>query len=156
MHDLILLRHAEAEPVLPGHDDRDRPLSNHGEDEARAAGRWLAQQGARPDRVLCSPVARTRRTAELALAELGGGELSDEAGIYDATAGELLALLDGNATLGQVLLVGHNPGVERLLALLVSGQSGSFRGVPPAAAAWIRLDGPLEPGAGQLIAFHSP
>ena len=51
---------------------------------------------------------------------------------------------------------GHNPGLETLVALLATGQSGDFRGVPPGGIAWLELDGPAEPGSGVLKAFWSP
>lgn len=156
MRDLVLLRHAEALHSAAGGDDRERPLSPHGETEAKAAGRWLAEHDVRPQLTLCSSASRAKRTAELALAELGDCEVRDESVIYAATPGELLALLDTCRDTPQVLLVGHNPGLEQLVALLVSGQSGDFRGMPPAAVAWIRLGDSLEPGAGELHAFWSP
>ena len=64
MRDLILLRHAHAEPAAAGESDLDRPLSAEGLAEADAAGRWLAAQGLVPDRVLCSPARRSRETLE--------------------------------------------------------------------------------------------
>jgi hypothetical protein len=42
------------------------------------------------------------------------------------------------------------------VALLVEGRSQEYRGMPPAALAWLRLDGPLEPGNARLHAFWSP
>jgi len=54
------------------------------------------------------------------------------------------------------LLVGHNPGIERLVALLVEGRSDEFRGMPPGALAVLHLDGVLEPGNARLDAFWSP
>ena len=45
MRELILLRHAHAEPATAGQADIDRPLSAQGLAEAEAAGRWLAAQG---------------------------------------------------------------------------------------------------------------
>ena len=45
MRELILLRHAHAEPAAPGQDDFDRPLSLQGQAEAEAAGRWLRDHG---------------------------------------------------------------------------------------------------------------
>jgi len=145
MHELILLRHAEAVPIETAGDDQQRPLSTRGEQEAQAAGRWLAAHGVRPDRVLCSPTRRTDETARLAAAE-----------IYDASPGELLALLDQHAETGTLMLVGHNPGIERLVALLVEGRSDEFRGMPPGALAVLHLDGALEPGNARLDAFWSP
>jgi phosphohistidine phosphatase SixA len=157
MHELILLRHAEALPADHGDGDRQRRLSGHGEQEARAAGAWLAQHGTRPDRVLCSPAERARATAELALGALGSAPAAQPAAeIYDATPGELLALLDQHDDAGSVLLVGHNPGIERLVALLVEGRSDEFRGMPPAGLAVLHVDGALEPGSARLGAFWSP
>jgi len=157
MHELILLRHAEAVPLEAGGEDRQRALSTHGEQEARAAGAWLARHGVSPDRVLCSPAQRTRDTARLALESLAGApapQLAEE--IYDASPGELLALLDQHGDAGTVLLVGHNPGVERLVALLVEGRSDEFRGMPPGALAVLHLGPTLEPGNARLDAFWSP
>jgi len=150
MLELILLRHAEALPATAGDDDRQRRLSGHGEQEARAAGKWLASHGARPQRVLCSPAERTRATASLALEALGDSpelQLADE--IYDATPGQ-------HDDVGTVMLVGHNPGIERLVALLVEGRSDDFRGMPPGGLAVLHLNGALEPGNARLDAFWSP
>ena len=157
MHELILLRHAEAQPASSGGDDRARRLSGRGEQEAKAAGQWLASHGVKPERILCSPAERTRATASLALAALKAApapQLSED--IYEATPGELLALLDQHGDAGTVMLVGHNPGIERLVALLVEGRSDEFRGMPPAGLAVLHLGGALEPGSARLGAFWSP
>jgi phosphohistidine phosphatase SixA len=76
--------------------------------------------------------------------------------IYNATPGELLALLDQHGDAKTLMLVGHNPGIERLVALLVEGRSDEFRGMPPAGLAVLHLDGALEPGSARLDAFWSP
>jgi phosphohistidine phosphatase SixA len=68
----------------------------------------------------------------------------------------LITLIDEHADAARLLLVGHNPGFETLVALLATGQSGDFRGVPPAGIAWFEIDGTVEPGAGRLEAFWSP
>lgn len=157
MQELILLRHAEALPAPDGADDRARALSPHGEQEAQAAGRWLAEHGARPERVLSSPAERARQTAELAARAVADAlPIATAAEIYDATPGELLALLDQHADARSVMLVGHNPGIERLVALLVEGRSDEFRGMPPGGLAVLHLQGPLEPGNARLDAFWSP
>jgi phosphohistidine phosphatase len=157
MHELILLRHAEAQPAPPGGEDSVRRLSGRGEQEARAAGEWLHKHGVRPDRVLCSPSERTYATGALALAALESAPALQKAEeIYNATPGELLALLDQHLEAKTVMLIGHNPGIERLVALLVEGRSDEFRGMPPGGMAVLHLDGPLEPGSARLDAFWSP
>lgn len=158
MRELILLRHAHAEPAGAGQADLDRPLSPEGLAEAEAAGRWLAAQGLVPDCVLCSPARRTRETLEAVLGVIGYVEQRLEDGIYEATAGTLAALADSQREAERLLLVGHNPGLEHLAALLHSGQSGDYRGLPPGAIVVLGLpaDAPIEPGSATLTAFWWP
>lgn len=158
MRELILLRHAHAEPPAPGQEDFDRPLSLQGQAEAEAAGRWLKEHGYIPDRVVCSTARRTRETTEQAMAALGFVETRQELRIYDATPGRLMQVVDENRDATRLLLVGHNPGFEQLAALLSSGQSGDFRGMPAGGIAVLSLpaDAALEPGIARLAAFWWP
>ncbi|MBO9715835.1 MAG: histidine phosphatase family protein [Pseudoxanthomonas sp.] len=161
MRQVILLRHAHAEPASAGQADLDRPLSPVGLAEAEAAGRWLAGQGLQPDRVLCSPARRTRETLEAVLAVTGYAEQRLEQAIYEATPGTLMGLLQDQSEVERLLLVGHNPGLERLVALLDSGQTSDYRGMPPAGVAVLALPelpavDPIEPGLGRLTAFWWP
>ena len=152
--EIILLRHAHAESQKPGQPDLERPLSARGVDEAEAAGAWLKEKAVLPARILCSPAVRATQTLERALGAVPA--TISEPRIYEASAGELITLIDDNADAPRLLLVGHNPGFETLVALLATGQSGDFRGVPPAGVAWFEIDGAVEPGAGRLEAFWSP
>lgn len=158
MRTLILLRHAHAEPASSGQADLDRPLSAEGLAEAEAAGRWLSEQGLVPDRVLCSPSRRTRETLESVMGTIGFVEQRLVEQIYEATPGTLAALVDEHREAERLLLVGHNPGLERLAALMHSGQSGDYRGMPPAGI--VVLDFPVEasvePGVARLSAFWWP
>jgi phosphohistidine phosphatase SixA len=158
MRELILLRHAHAEAAVHGQDDMDRPLSRQGQAEAEAAGRWLKEHGYAPDRVVYSPARRTRETVEQVLSVLGYLEQKAEPRIFDATPGTLMQVADEQKDLGRVLLVGHNPGLEQLAALLSSGQSGDFRGMPAGGVAVLKLPAgaDLEPGAAELAAFWWP
>ena len=158
MRELILLRHAHAEPAGPGGNDVDRPLSLQGQAEAEAAGRWLKEHGYVPDRVVRSPARRTRETCELALKELGYVEQREDERIYDATPGRLMQVAEDHREIARVLLIGHNPGFEQLVALLSSGQSGDFRGMPAGGVAVLTMpaDSALEPGVAHLAAFWWP
>ena len=158
MRELILLRHAHAEPATPGQSDLDRPLSPQGLAEAEAAARWLAEQGLVPDRVLCSPARRSRETLEAVLGAIGYVVQRLEDRIYEATAGTLADLADQHREAERLLMVGHNPGFERLAALMHSGQSGDYRGMPTASVVVLTLpvDATIEPGVASLSAFWWP
>ena len=157
MRQLILFRHAHAESATAGQDDIARPLSATGLAEARAAGDWLREHGLRPDRVLCSTAARTRETLA-ALGDIGAGEIYEDASIYEASPGTLASLADANRDAERLLLVGHNPGLEQLAALMHSGQTGDYRGMPPGGIAVLTLplDVNIEPGIATLSAFWWP
>ena len=158
MRELILLRHAHAETAGAAQEDLDRPLSRQGVAEAEAAGRWLKEHGYLPDRVLVSPARRTRETLEEVLRQLGYVEQRQDQRIYDATPGTLMQVADELRDVARVMLVGHNPGLEQMAALLSSGQSGEFRGMPAGAIAVLHLpaDAILEPGVAKLAAFWWP
>lgn len=158
MRELLLLRHAEAMAAGPDARDIERPLSLHGEAQGRAVGVWLAEQDAAPDAVLCSPARRAQMTADAVGKSLHLPPPQLLPAIYQATPGDLLALVENHAAEAQrVMLIGHNPGLEQLLALLVEGRSERARGMAPAAIAWIELaDDALEPGHGRLRAIWSP
>jgi phosphohistidine phosphatase len=158
MRELVLLRHAHAESAMPGQDDHDRALSARGRAEAAAAGVWLRDHGYQPDRVLCSSARRARETLDLAQDAIGHGETERIDAIYEATPGQLIALADAHRDVPRLLMVGHNPGLEHLAALMSTGQSGDFRGMPAAGIAVLRLpaDAALEPGVAELAAFWIP
>ncbi len=156
---IILLRHAHAEPPARDQSDEARPLTDGGAREAAAAAAWLREHAASPDVVLCSPAARTRETANAVIAAFAGNAtpLIDER-IYEATPAALIQILDEHAGADCVLMIGHNPGLETLVALLTDGTSDSGRGMPPGSIAWLHLDheAALEPGAASLRHFWWP
>ena len=158
MRELILLRHAHAESGADGQPDLDRALSRQGVAEAEAAGKWLKEHGYLPDRVLVSPSRRTRETLEEVLRQLGYVEQRQEARIYEATPGTLMQVADELRDTARLMVVGHNPGLEQMVALLSSGQSGEFRGMPAGAIAVLHLpaEAMLEPGVAKLAAFWWP
>ena len=157
MRELILLRHAHAEPQSASGSDAERPLSLRGEAEADAAATWLKQHGL-PTRAVCSPSQRTRQTLARVLSADGYVDTREDARIYEATPGDLIDVIAAHRDVDRLLLVGHNPGFESLAALLATGQSGDHRGMPPGGIAVLALprEGELEPGCARLITFWSP
>jgi phosphohistidine phosphatase len=138
---LVLLRHAKAERPDRYPRDIDRPLSARGRADAAAAGRWLADQGIFPDLVLCSPSVRTRQTWEAAGPALGDAPVVYETLLYIGGVDEALELVrQAEATVSTVLMIGHNPTLSILSAVLdPNGSTGD--GLHTAGLAVHRLDG---------------
>ena len=126
MKNLVLLRHAKAEPDAPTGRDFDRPLDPRGREEAREMGKAARQRGLRFDRVIASPAVRVRET--LTLFAEGYGDAVEplfEPRIYEAPREALLAIVaatDDDAS--SLLMIGHGPGLPSLALSLVAGGSG--------------------------------
>lgn len=156
MHELILMRHAEAEPPGPGDSDPQRPLTAFGLAQARRAGHWLLDQGSRPQVLAHSPALRTHQSAEQVHALLPGARLHAEPGMYLASAGELLVLAQAHAGCDALLLVGHNPGMLHLLQVLLGDAPERRQAMPPGTMARLRVAAALAPGCARLLAIHHP
>jgi phosphohistidine phosphatase len=119
MKRLILLRHAKTEPENKG-GDHARELTARGKDDAFLIGRCLAESGFAVDFVLCSTSARTRQTWDIIaplLVTRPSVEFLDP--LYLAPAKRIVTIVDrAPDTVGTVMLVGHNPGIEEAAALL--------------------------------------
>lgn len=158
MRELILLRHAHAELAGIGQDDIDRPLSRQGIAESEAAGKWLQAHNQLPDRIVCSSARRARETLEQVLQVTGFVEQRQEPRIYDATPGTLMQVADEHRECSRLMIVGHNPGLEQLVALLSSGQSSDFRGMPAAGLVVLHIpaEADFEPGIATMEHFWWP
>jgi len=164
---LVLLRHAKAE--TPGETlDFDRKLTAVGEADADAAGAWLADEGLRPDLVICSPAARTRQTwhgVAVALAqaddsERAAPEVHYEAGLYEGGRTEVVDLLRAvSDDIKVVLIVGHNPTMSDVSILLRPYESESAaETLKTAGLAVHRWEGSwsdVEPGSIPLLERHT-
>ena len=153
----VVLRHAKAESESADGRDFSRRLTPEGEVDAKAASAWLTSHLAgRVPRIVSSPAQRALATAQIVQEALGSSLVTDPR-IYEATPGGLLDVLNDHAGEGVSILVGHNPGLEQLVALLCEGRSGEFRGMTTAGVAWIDVpNGEVEPGQGSLKAFWWP
>ena len=116
---LTLLRHAKSGWDDPSLTDFERPLNARGREAARAMGEEMRALGLAFDCVLASPAARVTETID-GLAETCAAlaPVYDER-VYLASLDTLLALVRGTAdACAGLLIVGHNPGMERLVLLL--------------------------------------
>ncbi|MEY2632916.1 MAG: hypothetical protein RIR00_1570 [Pseudomonadota bacterium] len=117
--DLLLWRHAEAEV---GEIDLQRRLTPRGEKQARQMAQWLHAHLPKDLRILVSPAVRTQQTAEaLALPFETHRRLGP-----DACVSDLIAASGWPQGGGATLIVGHQPTLGRLAALLLSGQEADW------------------------------
>jgi phosphohistidine phosphatase len=162
---LLLLRHGKS--AWPdGLDDLERPLAQRGREAAQRMGVYLAEEGLAPDLALVSPARRTEETWRLAAPALAGVPARSEPRIYEAPPERLLTVVRNvEPSVGTLLLVGHNPGLEELLRLLLPAEeryaharlkakfpTASLAAVNLAAPSW----GAVARGSGSLERFVTP
>lgn len=117
--DLILWRHADAEDGVP---DANRKLTAKGEKQAYLMGHWLKSNLPDKFRVLASPTRRTQQTAQ-ALAKIFDTVKSIGPG---ADAASVLAAAGWPDAKGAVVVIGHQPTLTRVAALLLSGTESDW------------------------------
>ena len=127
--DLILWRHAEAEDGDP---DATRALTPKGRKQAMKMAGWLDHNLPAGCRILCSPARRTVQTADA----LGRKYRIHADLAIDGSAQRILALANWPAGREPVLLVGHQPVLGRLAALLVHGVEADWT-IRKGAVWWI-------------------
>ena len=138
MKTLLLLRHAKSSWKNTSLPDFERPLNARGRRAADQIGGYLKKKNLRPDLVLSSTATRARETIGIVLESSRFlTDLRYDERLYLASAERLLNIISQlEIEWNQVLLVGHNPGMEELLFRL----SGVDHHMPTAALAKIVLD----------------
>lgn len=136
---LLVLRHGKSSWKDLSLDDHDRPLKKRGKHDAKRVGAFLRRKGLIPDLILTSSAKRARGTAKRVAK---GGDFKGTVSVerhkklYHAEPETIVEVLQGiDAAHQRVMIVGHNPGLEDLLELLL----GEWYRMPTAALAEIRL-----------------
>ena len=143
---LLLWRHADAED---GHPDALRALTRRGHAEASATARWLQQRLPPAYRLIASPATRAQQTAAAlgarvepdARLEVGArpADVLAAAG-WGAAAADTVARTVTQTVTHTVIVVGHQPTLGRLAALLVGGSEADWP-VRKSALWWLEGDG---------------
>lgn len=120
MRTLYLLRHAKSSWADSGLDDHDRPLNARGLDACARLIPYIRQHGVAPDLVLCSTAERTRATLQGIFSALPVPlQVVYDPALYLGTPERIMALIRAvPASVQRLMVVGHNPGLEDLAALL--------------------------------------
>lgn len=168
MKRLTVLRHAKSSWADPDPDDFNRPLNERGWKAARRIGKEMKRRHMSFDLGLASPAARVRETID-GLTETYGEPsfpIRFEPRIYMASLEVLCDLVRSlPADVEDALIVGHNPGLERLVSELTRDDAAGLREkaagkFPTAALAVIELPArnwaAVEPEKGKLVELILP
>jgi phosphohistidine phosphatase len=117
--DLLLWRHAEA---VEGSPDQARELSERGLRQAGRIAAWLEEYRPAPLRILVSPTVRTRQTAKAFTKDF---EIVPSLG-PDARVADILAATGWPDARDACLVVGHQPTLGRLAAVLLTGAEADW------------------------------
>jgi phosphohistidine phosphatase len=137
MKTLLLLRHAKSSWENDHLSDHERPLNRRGLSDAPRMGQLLAREELVPDLILSSTAKRAASTAE-ALAQAAGYEdnIYYTRELYHADADTYIDLLkEVDNRYRCVMMVGHNPGLEELVADL----SEHHERMPTGAMAYFKV-----------------
>ena len=149
---LWVVRHAAAEHTL-GVPDFDRALRPKGLRQAERMQRWLPTQPNPPGVVVSSAARRAVETAQHVVRGFGlsDDEFVTDRGLYGASPSTFIdALHHLPPGTGNVVLVGHNPGVSDLVRVLIGS---SIEDLPTCGIAVLTCPAPwpdLLPGAAEL------
>jgi phosphohistidine phosphatase len=160
---LYLLRHAKSSHDDPSLEDIARPLAKRGRRAAEAIGQYIARYKIAPALVLCSTAIRARETLARATEEWPlKAPIEYRQSLYLATAAALIEEVQTlDDELHSVMLVGHNPGMEELAALLTPpAKSARPPKFPTGALAVFIFAGKhwraVAPGRGRLASIITP
>jgi phosphohistidine phosphatase len=161
---LTLMRHAKSSWYSGEQEDFLRPLNERGRRDAVHMGQWLARSGRIPAWIVSSPARRTRETLELLGqgAELDlGPRTSWQDSLYHASVPTIMKVLARQVPRDDVMLLGHNPGLEELLEMLVDGAVGGRHAkvFPTGAVYVLTVSAPLDalnPGCAVIDLHQRP
>jgi len=158
---LLLIRHAIAaeQDSEEYPDDSLRPLLTKGRRIQRRMSRRLRKEGLAPDRVFSSPWKRAWQTARIVAEEAGIGRQLRFPCQALAEPPDLSALAAEIGPVGEderIALVGHEPWIGALGALLLAGSPGAFSVDFPKSGVLGIQASLIEAGVGDLQFFWRP
>ena len=141
---IYLIRHAPAFERDPKRwpDDTLRPLTPEGTKKFREAAAGLARLAENVTCVLMSPLARARQTAEILTAVTQWPRAKEVPELAPGHAPERVLAVVRDQAVDGLALVGHEPGLSKLLAVMVTGADG-------------RMECELKKGGAACVTFSS-
>ncbi len=123
---LILLRHAETEPLQNLMDDFNRQITRHGIDQAAEAALKIRTMITEPAFIISSPAVRTQSTALIVASALNFPieHIRFSTLLYEAEPEDFLHVINlFNKEFQTAIIVAHNPGISQTAAYLSDGSS---------------------------------
>lgn len=151
--ELLIVRHAIAfeRDARRWPDDGERPLTPAGIARAEKAAAGMRELVRRPARVLVSPLVRARQTAAILTEVAGWPKATRCAELAPGVSPETLLAVLKRLTEKRIAVVGHEPGLSRLVAMALPGtvQAQGF-GLRKMGAALLTFRGAARLGGARL------
>lgn len=123
---LTIFRHAKAQSHQIS-SDYDRRLVDNGVKQVRRAGAFALRHDLVPDLVLTSPLVRAQQSADLFCAEVRIHQPVTCSWLAAGAApDDIVSELSAYTEFPHVMVVGHNPDFEWLVAFLLGGDGGAI------------------------------
>ncbi len=148
---ITIVRHAIAAPHGSVEDDTKRPLTKEGIEKLRGVVQGMAKLEMRFDHVYESPWLRAKQTADY-LEDLLDGPRCITEGLTCSPSPKFLEELEGK----RIAVVGHEPYLTELIALLVFGSADASDKLELKKAGVVELEGDAKPGGCRLLSWIPP
>lgn len=159
MTKIYLLRHGEAvDAETVGGKDAERVLTARGEEATLHAAEGMKLLDLQPDVIWSSPYARAMQTARITAEVLGRKDELDDAPELQpgADPGIIAGMLQQYGDYESVMLVGHNPDLEKFLQYLISETDQANISLKKGGLAIVEVQRPIHQGCGALVSLWTP
>jgi phosphohistidine phosphatase len=146
---LILMRHAKTIPHSSDINDWDRNLTEHGIYQAQISANFLLNNSnIIPQLIICSPAKRAIQTAEIVADTLNlpNNIIISKNSLYNNDLNSYLdTIYQVDDDIRKLMIVGHNPSISMLAALLTNSEVNSMKtatilGLEIISKRWLNFD----------------
>jgi len=153
---LYLVRHGISEDLHPDQMDRDRKLTLKGIEKMKLGAEGMKRILDPPQVILTSPYNRTVSTCEIIRGVFHDSEaISSDLLKPGEGSGGITSFLSSMKA-SRVLLVGHEPGLSRLITFLTTGTESPYNEMKKGALAVLSFSSSIHQGLGTLQCLISP
>lgn len=161
MRQLLVVRHGSAEDAAEyarhHPDDAGRPLTSEGKKKMKRVAEGLRTQVPEIQLLATSPFTRAVQTADILAAAYDGLTPVVVPVLAPAqTAAEVTRWLAGERRHDTVAMVGHEPGLSRVVSWLLAGSERSFMEIKKGAAVLLEFSDAVDAAAATLVWSLTP